>query len=1021
MNVAWTRFGPEAEAALAAAVAHAQVTDALAPVHVATPNRYAALSARRALAARPRGLANVRCEPLARLADLFATPELIAQGERPLGPARWAQAIRDALPGSAPSIATVRAYTRAFADLRRVDERALAAIAEADVHAAQTVARFHNARHAVPNTFDDETVMQVAAHRISRDPVARAALGTVILWLPHRTSPAELTFLRALQACGQLVAVFATTGEPEVDAPIIAIATALGIPTPNQHGTDPGVPPANVQLRRAPDPEEEVRAALRTVLARAERGRPLHEHAILVRDLEPYGRIVHEQAAAAGIPIAGPDSRRLLDTVVGRFVHGLVSFDLAALHRDEYIAWLASAPIIDPATGDRVRALRWDTLTRNAGLIADATTFGPALDAWISQRERELGDVRTDDAFERKRRAILRDITDARELTAFTHQFVTSLSEHAARSWSEWATWSRDRVGSYLGSDARRRDWPEAELIAAGRIDRALDALAALEGPVVERGAFADALALELDAPCDAIGRFGTGVFVGRVSDALGTSFAHVQILGVNDGAFPGARRCDALLPEAARAAGGLPTRAERRAQDRLAFLGATAAGIETICSFSVADPRRQRPALPSRWLVLWATAWSGELIGADELRVMPDTQWMSTIPSFAAGLHATPTLHRQDAQLAALDRVNRMSTPVGSDELERTLASARARRTGGLSAYQGGVGPHPGLREAKSVSPTALETWARCPRAFFFAKVLGLAEVQRPEALDSIRPDERGTLVHKVLERFINEARPRVAPGDAWDATDRELLDAIFDEECALRIADGRTGRPVRWQIEARRLRRSLHAFVDQDNTLRAAHGVVPHDIEMAFGVPGADQAALELPDLPALHGIADRVDLAPDGSAAVVYDYKTGSLTSYKKITGPDPTVGGTRLQLPVYALAAQARTGATDVRAAYWFINDAEHATTIGLDLTPDVMARFRESVGLITEGIDAGVFPAVPGPRTLNGFANCEFCEFDRICPTDRGRTWEAVQLDPRTDAFRALSETGAAAAPEGGAA
>jgi ATP-dependent helicase/nuclease subunit B len=55
-----------------------------------------------------------------------------------------------------------------------------------------------------------------------------------------------------------------------------------------------------------------------------------------------------------------------------------------------------------------------------------------------------------------------------------------------------------------------------------------------------------------------------------------------------------------------------------------------------------------------------------------------------------------------------------------------------------------------------------------------------------------------------------------------------------------------------------------------------------------------------------------------------------------------------------------------------------------------------------VSAALDGISGGLFPGVPGdavgwPRTT--FENCKYCDFDRICPTDRQREWESIRADP----------------------
>jgi RecB family exonuclease len=55
----------------------------------------------------------------------------------------------------------------------------------------------------------------------------------------------------------------------------------------------------------------------------------------------------------------------------------------------------------------------------------------------------------------------------------------------------------------------------------------------------------------------------------------------------------------------------------------------------------------------------------------------------------------------------------------------------------------------------ARGLSPTALETYARCPFQFFARHVLGLEPLDRPEEILGPSPAEFGELGHEILNRF--------------------------------------------------------------------------------------------------------------------------------------------------------------------------------------------------------------------------------------------------------------------------
>jgi RecB family exonuclease len=74
---------------------------------------------------------------------------------------------------------------------------------------------------------------------------------------------------------------------------------------------------------------------------------------------------------------------------------------------------------------------------------------------------------------------------------------------------------------------------------------------------------------------------------------------------------------------------------------------------------------------------------------------------------------------------------------------------------------------------------------------------------------------------------------------------------------------------------------------------------------------------------DIFRVHGVIDRIDQAPDGSVRVI-DYKTGGPSAFKNRAVSE----GQKLQLPLYALAAQEALGlGRVVDGFYWHIQHAQ----------------------------------------------------------------------------------------------
>src|SRR5829696_5779008 len=90
-------YGEPAVARLDERVRRAKGGDPLAGVTVVVPSNYAAVAARRALAARPGGIANVTFLTLHRLAERLGAAALAAAGRRPVSAPVLAAAVRAVL------------------------------------------------------------------------------------------------------------------------------------------------------------------------------------------------------------------------------------------------------------------------------------------------------------------------------------------------------------------------------------------------------------------------------------------------------------------------------------------------------------------------------------------------------------------------------------------------------------------------------------------------------------------------------------------------------------------------------------------------------------------------------------------------------------------------------------------------------------------------------------------------------------------------------------------------------------
>src|SRR5262249_4302941 len=157
--------------------------------------------------------------------------------------------------------------------------------------------------------------------------------------------------------------------------------------------------PSATTIVRAPDPEEEVRVAVRRIVGALAEGRAPWRLAVCSRVGEPYLRLVHEQLSAAGLPHHGRSGGELAQTLAGRTLLGLLGLLADGVPRTDLLRWLRAAPIHDQA-GFGYPVDRMDAISQAAGVNAGG-------DEWVSRLDEQLGQI------ERERAARLAAAADA--------------------------------------------------------------------------------------------------------------------------------------------------------------------------------------------------------------------------------------------------------------------------------------------------------------------------------------------------------------------------------------------------------------------------------------------------------------------------------------------------------------------------------------------------------------------------------------------------------------------------------
>jgi RecB family exonuclease len=347
---------------------------------------------------------------------------------------------------------------------------------------------------------------------------------------------------------------------------------------------------------------------------------------------------------------------------------------------------------------------------------------------------------------------------------------------------------------------------------------------------------------------------------------------------------------------------------------------------------------------------------------------------------------------------------------------LRRGFHALSARAEPRFTEFDGVIGARPGLElnPDRPLSPSRIEAWAQCPFRYFLANLLRLRKRDAPEAIDTIEARERGSLVHKVLEDFIQQMPQRTSPDQPWSADEREQARAMTLAACDDVQQAGKTGRPLLWQLERARIVREVERTLDADERIRAERRLTTLETEVNFGRGAGDRYPALTLDLGGtevtFRGQIDRIDTAagPDGEV-VVYDYKTGSAKSFSGLED-DPVLQGTKIQLAIYALAAEQAFPGRAVRADYWHTAQPAGKELRGFAIG-DAAPRAREVLTTVASAVAAGTFPAYSGKENpyFNSFDECGFCDFDHLCSPDRERAFDAKRTDPTIEEFVRLRD------------
>ena len=976
---------PDIQAVLES-ISSSRRADPFAPVTVIAPSQAAALQQRRRLAELG-PFAAVRFETLPRIAELLGAGILASQGRvplaRPIGDyvaenvARQASAsfarVRD-LPGFA------RTLRHIFSRLRRGGIVGLDHVPGSvqGGHFREILRLYDLFRQQTASFYDSEDLLDAAADVVEAGASIASELGVIYLAPPGCETAAGNRFVGALGTVSEVIQVD--------EAPVSA----------------------RQRFSIAPDPASEAREVARTVLAEIEAGAAIDSIAVFHGADESYSRLLREAFEVAGVPSAPLPGVPLADLPAGRGVLLLAGLPIKDYSRTAIIEFLTVAPLREwlPGGDGRVHeaSATWDKISREAGITHGIDTWRRRLEALGSEQEQHLRALAPD--YETRQRAMEFEADQTRKLRAVMDALIERLqSLRLALPAASFIERFKAVIAEYIDHEAQGLGEVIEEIDQLGTVDEV--------GGSFSLESFARAIDANLRVRTLRTTSLGDGIAIADYRLAAGLKFDCVVLCGAYEGGIPSGPGTDALLDDSEwrQLKSQFPwiedsaTRVDRG--KKAAERAATAAARLAIWSVPSHEPGGTREYYPAPVMAAAFSAASGEATTASNLRRHAKIDGvLSRALSPLATMLRGPVLDLAESDLRNAVLLRRHGREVDGDHPRRTsLDMLQARRGADFSAWDGNLAGLPNaaaLQLTHAVSPTSLENYSSCGFKYLCRSVLRLNVVEEPDDRETIDAAERGSLIHKALERFFTEEKDRGRPGvdEAWNESDRERLLAIAVEEFSRAAQRGLTGLEIYGQHDLRSIQADLSQFLVADTDFRHQTGAVPWSFEQA--IPESEVAGVRL------RGYVDRIDRSPDGKSAWVIDYKTGGTASHKDITADNPFASGTKLQLPAYITAVP---DADRISALYWFIGQKGGFKQITYEPSPEWDATFRETMLTIVQGIQAGAFPAVPGEEDefYGGYTNCRYCDFARICSQRRDVEFAEKSSAPGMEPWKRVAD------------
>jgi ATP-dependent helicase/nuclease subunit B len=308
-----------------------------------------------------------------------------------------------------------------------------------------------------------------------------------------------------------------------------------------------------------------------------------------------------------------------------------------------------------------------------------------------------------------------------------------------------------------------------------------------------------------------------------------------------------------------------------------------------------------------------------------------------------------------------------------------------------------------------RGVSPTALESYARCPFQFLARQVFKLKSIRQMPSMD-LSPPNMGQLCHDALRRCYLELI-RLGWPDA--PLSEEKLDQIAGraaiKACAAYAKTHGTGYALTWQLAQELIQRLVTITLAFDREETASSGFRPQQCEIdALGMLPARKDDEAVP----IRGRWDRVDRHPVSGALRVIDYKyraNGQMDgTHRQLL--QAALRAFKLQPALYtlmkdAVSSEEADGPFPEQVDFLYLlpkgdPEIERASFAASAWQGAAGPLLRETLQALVDGVREGRHFIVPGTY-------CDHCEFSTACRRAHQPTWWRAYRSSQAERLRSL--------------